>query len=121
MAKASLIKILFIVGLNILSVAVTRSDVSNLMNHNVNSSSYASPLNFAGSDLIYLSELPLEQLLHVKKAINELKQMNFPELQEDNDRSHDLLENRMLSDDQMFGSKLRKSAMALTDEKKIER
>lgn len=121
MAKVSLKQILFVIGWNILSVAFSSGDFSNLMNHHVNARSYARPLNFAGSDLIYLSELPLEQLLHVKKAINELKQMNFPNLQEESIRRHDLLENRMISDDQTFGSKLGKSALAFTDEKKIDR
>lgn len=121
MAEVSLTKILFVVTWNILSIAVTSGSDGNLVNHNFNASSFARPLNFAGSDLIYLSELPLEQLLHLKKSINELKQMSSPIAQDERDERDDLLENRMLSDDHMFGQKLKKSALALTDEKKFER
>lgn len=34
------------------------------------------PMNFAKNDLLYLSELPLEQLLKVKKSIDEIQQVN---------------------------------------------
>lgn len=34
------------------------------------------PMNFAKNDLLYLSELPLEQLLKVKKSLEEIQQVN---------------------------------------------
>lgn len=42
-------------------------------------STHSEPMNFAKNDLLYLSELPLEQLLKVKKSIDEIQQVNRQE------------------------------------------
>jgi hypothetical protein len=50
------------------------------------STTHSEPMNFAKSDLLYLSELPLEQLLKVKKSIDEIQQVSrrAPPHQHDN-------------------------------------
>lgn len=37
---------------------------------------HSEPMNFMKNDLLFLSELPLEQLLKVKKSLNEIQQVN---------------------------------------------
>jgi hypothetical protein len=44
--------------------------------HKPSTHHHSEPMNFAKSDLLYLSELPLEQLLKVKKSIDEIQQVS---------------------------------------------
>lgn len=67
-----------------------------LSNHNVNSTAFARSLSFAGNELLYLSELPLEQLLKVKKSLGELRQASVPAYHGDNELKEDVLESRMI-------------------------
>lgn len=47
------------------------------------------PMNFAKNDLLYLSELPLEQLLKVKKSIDEIQQVSrHADTNDDDDQHH---------------------------------
>lgn len=82
-------------------------------------------INFNSSPLSFLenlSELPLENLLKLKKSVNELKQTNFSVFQNDDVWDEDV-ESRI--DNTVptitLDKKLLKNIMALTDEKKIVR
>lgn len=89
----------------------------NLMNHNVNSSFFDRPLNFADGELMSLSELPLESLLKIKKSMNELRQTSYVD-DDDLKVEDDVIENRVhLQMRPIFTDpKLKKSALALTEE-----
>jgi hypothetical protein len=50
------------------SIANAERDQKNATN------AHSEPLNFAQRDLLFLSEMPLEQLLKVKKSIDEIQQ-----------------------------------------------
>lgn len=124
MAKYLLTVVLIII-LNIFQSSVASEKNENLINHNINSTSLARPVKFMGNDLLYLSELPLEKLLQVKKSLDILKRTSYATYREDNEVEEDLLESRMMSDKpaftSMFGSKPKKSAMASVDDSKIVR
>jgi hypothetical protein len=70
-----------------------------LIDHFSNSSTtHSQPMNFENNNnLLFLAELPLEQLLKVKKSIEELQQLNGPENNEI--MTETTLESRAIDDD----------------------
>lgn len=105
----------------IVSLARDNSD-NNLSNHEMNSS-LKHPLSFVND----LSELPLEELLKVKKSLHELRQTNFPEDGGDNHEAHEeSLESRMIDRGNFFNSNLQErnygnGVAALTGDKEFRR
>ena len=104
-------------------VSLTRDNSdNNLSNHEMNSS-LKHPLSFVNN----LSELPLEELLKVKKSLHELRQTNFPENSDDNHEPHEeSLESRMTDRRNFFSSSLQErnygnGVAALTDDKEFRR
>lgn len=77
------------------------------------------PMNFAKNDLLYLSELPLEQLLKVKKSIDEIQQVNqradehpIGVVEETGTTESSLMESRIINDSN-FGNDKRRQNSAL--------
>jgi hypothetical protein len=112
MTKLSVIALLFIVVTGLVQSIVNDA---NLLNHSVN---FSTPINIVDSDLMSLSELPLEQLLKIKKSMRELRQAAF--LDESQDANDDEEEEEAL-ESRMMDNSPGKSALALTDEHKINR
>lgn len=81
----------------------------------------ANHLNFLDDDLSFLSELPLEKLLKVKKSLSDLK---YKLGSNDNGKDDDALESRM-NDDESFGIDLydmkRSALTSANNEVKINR
>lgn len=81
----------------------------------------ANHLSFLDDDLSFLSELPLEKLLKVKKSLSDLK---FKLGSNDNGKDDDALESRM-NDDESFGIDLydmkRSALTSANNEVKINR
>lgn len=112
--------------LSLFLVSTASGKNENFNNYKINSSLLARTVNFGGNDFLYLSELPLEKLLQVKKSLDELKQQtSYSDYRKDSGVEDDLLESRMMNSDvayaSMFGSEPKKSAMALVEEKKLKR
>lgn len=94
----------------------------NLLNHNVNSTTLASSLNFAGNDLLFLSEMPLEQLLKVKKSLGELRQPGeFAAYHGDNELKEDVLESRMIGVGNFFQPQMKPSALTFNEDPRINK
>lgn len=93
----------------------------NHSNHNVNSTTFAKSINFAGNDLLYLSELPLEQLLKVKKSLRELRQTSSPAYLGDNEFSGDVLESRMIGGGNFFQQQPKSNALPLNADQRINK
>lgn len=119
------ITVIFMTSLSLFLVSTASEKNENFNNYNkINSTLLARTVNFGGNDFLYLSELPLEKLLQVKKSLDELKQQtSYSAYRKDSEDV--LLESRMIKSDvayaSMFGSEPKKSAMALVDEKKLKR
>jgi len=66
---------MLLVALMMLAAAATAASANNSIKHSINSTQ-PQPLNFMESDLLFLSELPLNELLKVRKSIEEIQQTN---------------------------------------------
>lgn len=113
MAKQSVITLLFIV---ITGVVQSIVNDENFLNHSVNDA----PISIVNSDLMSLSELPLEQLLKIRKSMRELRQATFQSEPKDAyEEEEDTMESRMM--ESAPDTAMKKTALALTDEQKINR
>lgn len=85
---------------------------------------HSEPLNFVQRDLLFLSEMPLEQLLKVKKSIDEIQQASRQVYSNHNYEKPPIdttagtaLESRIINDDpikhELGGGRVQSSAMPL--------
>lgn len=70
---------------------------------------------------MYLSELPLDQLLKVKKSLGELKQLSESAYHGDNELNEDVLESRMIGGGNFFQSLVKPNALTLNEDQRIHK
>lgn len=104
-------------------ILITSSFIKNSVSHSRDSNtSFDAPDSFMENDLSFLSELPIEKLLKVKKSINELKHAKFKAENGENEL-FEAKESRMSNDDNLnFNDHtLRRDALTSNNEIKIIR
>lgn len=111
--------LIIVLAVSVNFMQISYGNEENLANHNLNSTAFSRPMNFLDNDLLFLSELPLEKLLKVRKSLNELKQASF----EVNRQNYDdeSLQSRMIDERNFFGARTTKGGLMGQDDKHMIR